>query len=321
MAQPPDQDAIQAEIERLRAHASDTKSLYREAAAALFFRFGIAPTANRLHQLVGKGSMATAATALAGFWKDLREQGRLRIEHPAVPDALRDAAGAFIGEIWKAAINAAARELEALRQEVKAQLASAQAEAEKAERRALHAEELTAALRDDVDRLTQDSRNQAEVASVRALELERLNEQLRASAVALRDRETEVQRARSAFSAELDRLRVAIDLTEERARAAERRALADVDAARLAAKQADKALREEQRARATDLKRLDAAIGKREAEIQQLREKLVRAEAIASTTKTHLARTEERLSTLIADARKKAPVRSVSGSRKPATRG
>ena len=91
-------DQMQAKIERVLAVAPDTKALYREAAATFFFRFGIAPTANHLHQLVGQGTMATAASALSRFWKDLREQGRLRIEHPAVPEPLRDAAGAVIGE-------------------------------------------------------------------------------------------------------------------------------------------------------------------------------------------------------------------------------
>jgi hypothetical protein len=79
-------DQMQAKIERGLAVAPSTKALYREAAAVLFYGVGIAPTANRLHQLVGKGTMATAASGLSRFWKDLREQGRLWIEHPAGPE-------------------------------------------------------------------------------------------------------------------------------------------------------------------------------------------------------------------------------------------
>lgn len=79
-------DQMQAEIDRGLAVAPFTKALYREAAAVLFYGVGIAPTANRLHQLVGKGTMATAASGLSRFWKDLREQGRLWIEHPAGPE-------------------------------------------------------------------------------------------------------------------------------------------------------------------------------------------------------------------------------------------
>jgi hypothetical protein len=80
----PTDNSLQEEVERLRALAPDTKALYREVASMLFFRFGIAPTANRLHQLVGKGSMSTAASVLARFWQDLRQHGRLRGQVPCL---------------------------------------------------------------------------------------------------------------------------------------------------------------------------------------------------------------------------------------------
>ena len=54
----------------------------------LFFRHGIAPTANRLYQLVKKGSMNAPAEALARFWATLREKSRVRIEHPDLPAEL-----------------------------------------------------------------------------------------------------------------------------------------------------------------------------------------------------------------------------------------
>jgi hypothetical protein len=128
-------DQMQAKIERVLAVAPDAKALYREAAAMLFYRFGIAPMADHLHQLVGKGSTATAASAVSRFWQDLRKQGRLRIEHPAVPEPLRDAAGAVIGEFWKLALCAAEADLPVVRQELDLRVQAFELEAADAEQR------------------------------------------------------------------------------------------------------------------------------------------------------------------------------------------
>ena len=88
-----DETRLQADIEALRPRFPDTQDLYREVCAILFFRYGITPTANKLYQLVRKGSMSAPAEALSKFWENLREKSRVRIEHPDVPEALRDIAG------------------------------------------------------------------------------------------------------------------------------------------------------------------------------------------------------------------------------------
>ena len=59
---------IALEIERLRGQFTETQELYREVCVLLFFRHGITPTANRLYQLVRKGSMSAPAEALRAFW-------------------------------------------------------------------------------------------------------------------------------------------------------------------------------------------------------------------------------------------------------------
>ena len=69
-----DESRLTAEIERLKADFPKTRELYREACALLFFRFGITPTANRLYQLVRKGSMSTPTAVLGEFWAELRER-------------------------------------------------------------------------------------------------------------------------------------------------------------------------------------------------------------------------------------------------------
>ena len=63
-----EESEIQAEVEALRERFSDTKALYREVCALLFFRYGITPTASKLYQHVRKGSMSAPAEALAKFW-------------------------------------------------------------------------------------------------------------------------------------------------------------------------------------------------------------------------------------------------------------
>ncbi len=47
--------ALQADIAALRGRFTDTRELYREVCALLFFRYGVTPTANKLYSLVRKG--------------------------------------------------------------------------------------------------------------------------------------------------------------------------------------------------------------------------------------------------------------------------
>jgi len=91
------------EVESLRARFPETRQLYQEVCALLFFRHGITPTANKLYQLVRKGSMSAPAEALSRFWENLREKSRVRIEHPDLPPELAQLAGGVMGELWQRA--------------------------------------------------------------------------------------------------------------------------------------------------------------------------------------------------------------------------
>ncbi|WP_338911161.1 DNA-binding protein [Mycetohabitans rhizoxinica] len=75
-----------------RDRCADTRALYREVCALLFFRYGVTPTANKLYSLVRKGSMATPADVLNRFWQDLRERTRVKIDHTDLPDAVKQVA-------------------------------------------------------------------------------------------------------------------------------------------------------------------------------------------------------------------------------------
>ncbi|CAE6841365.1 hypothetical protein R69888_06988 [Paraburkholderia haematera] len=80
---------------------------YREVCALLFFRYGITPTANRLYQLVRRGSMGTPTAVLGEFWMELREKSRVRIDHPDLPADLGAAAGELVATLWTRATAAA----------------------------------------------------------------------------------------------------------------------------------------------------------------------------------------------------------------------
>src|ERR1700682_2531378 len=92
--------ALAAEIERLKAAFPKTRELYRAVCALLFFRFGITPTANRLYQLVRRGSMGTPTAVLAEVSGTLREKSRVRLERPDLPPDLQAAAGDLVAALW-----------------------------------------------------------------------------------------------------------------------------------------------------------------------------------------------------------------------------
>lgn len=141
-----DETRLQAEIEALRPLFPGTQDLYREVCTVLFFRHGITPTANKLYQLVRKGSMSAPAEALARFWENLREKSRVRIEHPDIPQALRDAAGDLTAKLWEQARSLADEAAAAVRLDAQQQAdAAAQAVEQARQREALLSQDVTAA--------------------------------------------------------------------------------------------------------------------------------------------------------------------------------
>jgi hypothetical protein len=126
---------IDADIAQLRAQFPRTQELYREVCVLLFFRYGIAPTANKLYQLVKKGSMSAPAEALTVFWATLREKSRVRIQSPDLPEELQTALGELAAAVWdRAQVSAneafAGQRDEAAQSAAHAQAAQALAEAE-----------------------------------------------------------------------------------------------------------------------------------------------------------------------------------------------
>ncbi len=260
---------IAAEIERLRNEATDTKSLYRSVAGLLFFKYGITPTANRLHQLVGKGSMSTAASVLARFWQDLRKVSQLRLDHPGLPEPLQKVGAEMLVQLWGAACDQASQELAAVRSELEVQLTEAQLEAQHAKSEATAAAErsarteaaaaqLTANLRELADSLDQLDRDRQAAGD----ENQRLSHALEAAQAASAE-------ARAAFTSDLKIVRDALATAEERARSAEQRALLEIDQERQRGARVVKRLEAERDALATRLTEQEARIAASGAQLME----------------------------------------------------
>jgi hypothetical protein len=223
----------------LKAEFPKTRELYREVCALLFFRHGITPTANRLYQLVKRGSMGTPTAVLGEFWTELREKSRIRIDHPDLPADLGAAAGELVATLWTRATASAGTALDALRAEVEAQRAESQ-QLVIAARVETALEQRTAALLAAQVEVRELDKAQAEGhAQRKALE----GELARISA-ALAARDRELQAVREGFSRDLAKQRESAERAEERLRASEKRALLEIDRERGAAAKLQKELDE-----------------------------------------------------------------------------
>jgi len=224
-----DEKALQADIDEARARVVDTKELYKWVCSLLFFRYGITPTTNRLYQLVRKGSMQTVTTALSTFWQDLREKSRIKIEHPGVPESLIAVTGDMIAAIWEKASLEAKSQFDAALAEAHTEVEATRSLADEAKRSAIALGSSVTALQTKIDQAraaltTANSEIQMErhAHAASAARFETVQVEARGLRDALAD-------ARKDFAIQLDKAREAVQLSEERLRAAERRALLEID--------------------------------------------------------------------------------------------
>ncbi|MEK8034947.1 DNA-binding protein [Ideonella sp. DXS29W] len=235
-----DESEILAEVDALKARFSDTKALYREVCALLFFRYGITPTTNKLYQYVRKGTMSTPAEALAKFWDELRAKARVEVDHPDLPSAVKAIAAEAIAGIWRQSTDAARNELAAIRVELQAdqeRTRDEQAQAQQAATQALATIEQL--------RLELAASNESAAQARTELEAER---RAHSGAMArLHELQTQLDQARAqqhrqqeAFSADLSKAGEAVQAADRRAAATEKRALMEIERERQARSKADK---------------------------------------------------------------------------------
>jgi len=257
---------IQSEVESLKARFSDTKALYREVCALLFFRHGITPTASKLYQYARRGSMSAPADALAKFWEELRAKARIEIDHPDLPEGLKVAAADAIAEIWRQASAAARAELAEVRIEARADVTRAETDLASCRRATEEAAAQVEGLRQEIRRLEElgqststeleaERRGHAGTAA-RMQELQRHHDELIRRQDAMQ----------AAFRIDLAKAQGAVEAANARADTAERRALLEIDEERQARAKAEKqleavrgqAVKEGARHREVELEQADA---------------------------------------------------------------
>ena len=233
---------IQTEVDALKARFDDTKSLYREVCALLFFRYGITPTTNKLYQFVRKGSMSAPSDALTKFWEELRSKARVDIERPDLPPELKATAAEAIAAIWQQATAVARQELSEIRIEVgadlehaKAEVAEAKASVSKAVGRTLDLDRQLGLALEAKHALTAELESERRAHTGSVARLQELQRQVE-------DLQSQQERQRESFSADLAKAREAVEQANTRADANERRALLEVDQERQARVKAEKAL-------------------------------------------------------------------------------
>ncbi|MBB5409181.1 chromosome segregation ATPase [Paraburkholderia sp. HC6.4b] len=289
-----DETSLTAEIDRLKIQFPKTRELYREACALLFFRFGQQPTANRLYQLVRRGSMSTPVAVLQEFWADLREKSRVRVEHADLPDDLQDVAGELVAVLWKRATGAAHEALEALRIEVEegrlAAEASVAATRVDLERTETALEQRTAALLAEQVRVQALEQTQAAAEAARGA----LEEEIARLQQAGRERDTALAQARADFAAELEKQRASTAQAETRLQATEKRALLEIERERSATARVQHDFAEAQKRAAADAKRTHAEIHLLQGQLGDLRHQAGMLEGqLGALRISHSAQTQE----------------------------
>jgi hypothetical protein len=263
-----------AGVAELRQRFPRTQDLYREVCILLFFRHGITPTANKLYQLVRKGSMSAPTEALNHFWNTLRERSRVSVEHADLPDDLKKTAGDMVAAVWKAAQTMARDSVVQLRQEAAAAIESArnaEAEAKAAEAAALSELERTRErLRDAEGLIGQLRQELAAAAATNAGTMTRLEDarQLLAQNQEMR------ARARDEYTAEREKLAERTRLAEQRFADMEKRALLDIDRERTASAKLQKMLESERAEHVKSIDRLRAECNTVQEEVGRLREQV-----------------------------------------------
>lgn len=234
------ENEILTEVEALKARFSDTKALYRQVCALLFFRFGITPTTNKLYQYVRKGTMSTPAEVLAKFWEDLRSKARIEVDHPDLPTEIKAVAAEAIAAIWRQASEAARGELAAIRVEL-------QAEQERARHGQASAEQATAEAKAAGEQLSAELRAARSTANDLRVDLEAERRAHAGTVARLQELQAQLEQARAlqqrqqeGFSADLAKAREAVEAADRRAAAADKRALMEIEQERQARAKAEK---------------------------------------------------------------------------------
>ncbi|WP_313704785.1 DNA-binding protein [Massilia sp.] len=252
--------ALQVDVEKLRGEYPRTLDLYKEVCVVMFFRYGMTPTANKLYQLVRKGSMSAPTEALRAFWAGLRRSGKVELGQADLPEDLAHAAGDLVSKLWSSAQAAASESLEELRkaagQERDSALRDKQSIQGQLDAVKRELQELAAKL-ELASRENATLREEAAVSAAAAVEM---SSKLSDARQAASEAAARLEGIRTEHAAEIEKITARITQAEERYAASEHRALLEIDRERTAATRLEKALESERSSSAASLQRLQSEL-------------------------------------------------------------
>lgn len=216
-----------------------TRELVPEVASRIFAA-GDRPTLDKIRAVIGKGSATTIQSALNEWWETLGKRFKDQAHHPALPDAIADAANTF----WTAALKEAEAALARHREEADARVVAAENSKRQAEEamKAAEEEKKTAMGALDSANATIDGLERTLAAeSAHKASLEQQGATLRAEAAdarqeaeqARRDAAQEIERVRKDASEQIERAakeyREQMDLAQARFESVQKRMLVEID--------------------------------------------------------------------------------------------
>lgn len=239
------ENAIAAGVEQLREQFPRTQDLYREVCVLLFFRHGITPTANKLYQLVRKGSMSAPTEALGRFWQTLRERSRVTIDHSDLPDELRTAAGELVATLWKSAQSKSLESVTVLQADAAIAVDNARADLASEQVASARALQLVEDLRSQLRRSENDTLQLREAQATAAAIREGLEVRLKDARQDLEAMQLRLSELNSQHVEERERLADRSRLAEERFADMEKRSLREIDRERTTAAKLQKVIEAE----------------------------------------------------------------------------
>lgn len=217
------------DVQKLRLQFPQTKELYREVCSLMFFRYGIQPTANKLYQLVRKGTMSTPAQAVSNFWIELRDKSRVAIEHPGLPENVRDVASNAFSVIWNAALEAANQNLVSIKGEMDQLRSRFEKEASEAAILLKKSHENTKQLAEEIRALKNELLEANKKILVDAEILANQNKTLLELKNDKSKLEVDLKNSQKQFSHEVHKMHESLKLSDERYRKLEAKTLIELD--------------------------------------------------------------------------------------------
>ncbi len=133
----------------------------RAVAAYLFLEMGEHPSAARVREYTGQGSLTDINRDLQEFWRMLRAKLSARLTSPDLPQPVVDLLGQFASEVWSLSLDQANRALDADREAAQQAIAEARQHAMQAEAHAQAAQQRVAAVEAELARRDEQAQQAA----------------------------------------------------------------------------------------------------------------------------------------------------------------